>query len=155
MFFKIDVLRNFAIFTGKQLCWSLFLIKLQVWRPISLLKRGFNTRVILWILQNFLRTAFLMEHFRWLLLKRMERTIEVESVCKFGNQWKRVIFENDLWRRFCFRKQSFREPLILTEYELNVSCYKIFFHILYFYDSEDVFHILFFWCFWRCKLEAM
>ena len=28
MFFKIGVLRNFAIFIGKYLCWSLFLIKL-------------------------------------------------------------------------------------------------------------------------------
>ena len=26
MFFKIDVLKNFAIFIGKHLCWSLFLI---------------------------------------------------------------------------------------------------------------------------------
>ena len=28
-FFKIDVLKNFANFTGKNLCWCLFLIKLQ------------------------------------------------------------------------------------------------------------------------------
>ena len=28
MFFKIGVLKNFAIFTGKHLCWNLFLIKL-------------------------------------------------------------------------------------------------------------------------------
>ena len=35
MFFKIGVLKNFAIFTGKSLCWSLFLIKL--------LKRNTNT----------------------------------------------------------------------------------------------------------------
>ena len=27
-----DVLKNFAIFTGKHLCWSLFLIKLQAFR---------------------------------------------------------------------------------------------------------------------------
>ena len=27
MFFKIGVLRNFAIFTGKHMCWSLFLIQ--------------------------------------------------------------------------------------------------------------------------------
>ena len=27
MFYKKDVLKNFAIFTGKTLCWSLFLIK--------------------------------------------------------------------------------------------------------------------------------
>ena len=30
MFFKIGVLKNFTIFTGKHLCWSLVLIKLQV-----------------------------------------------------------------------------------------------------------------------------
>ena len=29
MFFKIDALENFAIFTGKHLCWSFLLIKLQ------------------------------------------------------------------------------------------------------------------------------
>ena len=31
MFFKIGVLENFTIFTGKHLCWSLVLIKLQAW----------------------------------------------------------------------------------------------------------------------------
>ena len=30
IFFKIGVLKSFAVFTGKYLCWSLFLIKLQV-----------------------------------------------------------------------------------------------------------------------------
>ena len=29
MLFEIDVLKNFSNFTGKHLCWSLFLIKLQ------------------------------------------------------------------------------------------------------------------------------
>ena len=43
MFLKIGVLKNFAIFTGKYLCWSLFLIKLQAWTAL--------------------------EHLRWLLLK--------------------------------------------------------------------------------------
>ena len=33
MFFKIGVLWNFAIFTVKHLCWSLFLIKLQAFTP--------------------------------------------------------------------------------------------------------------------------
>ena len=35
MFFKIGVLKNFAIFTWKHLCWSLFLTKLQTWRPAT------------------------------------------------------------------------------------------------------------------------
>ena len=29
MFYEKGVLKNFAIFRGKHLCWSLFLIKLQ------------------------------------------------------------------------------------------------------------------------------
>ena len=39
MFFKIRVFKNFAILTGTHLCRSLFLIKLQAWRPETLLKR--------------------------------------------------------------------------------------------------------------------
>ena len=38
MFLKTDVLKSFAIFTGKRMCWSLFLIKLQDWRPVFLFK---------------------------------------------------------------------------------------------------------------------
>ena len=44
-----------AIFTGKPLRWSLFLIKLQASRIATLLKRHFNKGVFLWILQT-LRT---------------------------------------------------------------------------------------------------
>ena len=45
MFFKIAVLENFAIFTGKHLCSSLFLIKLQDLIPATLSKRDSNTAV--------------------------------------------------------------------------------------------------------------
>ena len=45
MFFKIDVLKYFAIFPGKHLCWSLFLIKLQAVSSANVLKRGYNTGV--------------------------------------------------------------------------------------------------------------
>ena len=36
MFFKIGVLKNLAIFTGKRLCWSHFLIKLRNFMPLGL-----------------------------------------------------------------------------------------------------------------------
>ena len=39
IFFKIGILKNFSIFTGKHRCESLFLIKLQAWKPATLLKR--------------------------------------------------------------------------------------------------------------------
>ena len=68
MLFKIGVLQNFAIFTGKQLWWSLFLIELQVYQNScinlfniveTLLKRDSNTGVYLWELQNFYEHLFL------------------------------------------------------------------------------------------------
>ena len=39
---KVGFLKNFAIFTGNHLCWSLFLIKLQVCRPATFLKQVFS-----------------------------------------------------------------------------------------------------------------
>ena len=38
LFLKTGVIRNFAILTGKHLCWSLFLIKLQALWPATLFK---------------------------------------------------------------------------------------------------------------------
>ena len=54
MFFEIGVLKNFANFTGKHLCWSFFLIK----NSTTLLKTGTNTGVFLWNLQTFLEHLF-------------------------------------------------------------------------------------------------
>ena len=51
MFFKIGVLKNFVIFTGKYLYWRLFLIKLS---PKSLQHRYFLVNIA-----KFLRTPFL------------------------------------------------------------------------------------------------
>ena len=57
MFFKIGTLKNFAIFTGKHLTPSLFLIKLQAFRcfPVNIAK--------------LLRVAFFIVHLQWLLLQ--------------------------------------------------------------------------------------
>ena len=43
--FKIGVIKFFAIFTGKHLCWSLFPIKLQDGRPTTLLKRDRDSNI--------------------------------------------------------------------------------------------------------------
>ena len=39
VFFKRAVLKIFALFTGKHLCWCLFLIKFHALRPAALLKK--------------------------------------------------------------------------------------------------------------------
>ena len=54
MFFKTVLLKNFPIFTAKHLCWSLFLIKLQVRRRLR---------------SDIFKNSFLTEHFCWLLLE--------------------------------------------------------------------------------------
>ena len=59
IFVKISVLKNFEIFTGKHLCWIIFLRKLQALKPASLLKGDPNTGVFVWILQNFYEQLFL------------------------------------------------------------------------------------------------
>ena len=61
MVFKISVLKNFANFPLKHLCWSFFLIKLQPWGRATLLKRNSNTGAFLWILQIF-RNTFLLQN---------------------------------------------------------------------------------------------
>ena len=68
LFFKMGVLKNFAIFTGKHLCWSLFLIKYPAFRATTLLKGGFPANIA-----KFLRTTFYIESLRWLLLNVLEK----------------------------------------------------------------------------------
>ena len=95
LLFKIGVLKNFANFTGEHLCWSLFLTKFftdfikntptQVFSceickifkitffhrtpPVAAsVKRDSNTRCLPVEFAKFLRTLFLAEQPRWLLL---------------------------------------------------------------------------------------
>ena len=54
MFFKIVVLRNFEIFTGKHLCWSL--------QTCNFIKKRLQHRCFPVNISNFLRTASFIEH---------------------------------------------------------------------------------------------
>ena len=65
MFFEIGVLKVCNIHRETPVLESLFLVKLQAWRPINLLRRDSNTDVFLWILRTFWEFK---EHHRWLLL---------------------------------------------------------------------------------------
>ena len=60
------VLRNFAKFTRKHLCQSLFFKKVA--SPATLLKKRLWHRCFPVHFANFLRTPFLTEHLWWLLL---------------------------------------------------------------------------------------
>ena len=71
---KKDVLKIFANFTGKHLCWSLFLIKIQVFRPVTLSKRDSNTAIFLKF-AKFLRTSILKDICKRLLLQFLSHGI--------------------------------------------------------------------------------
>ena len=57
--FFFHLAENFAIFTGKHLCWSLFLINLQNWRLVFSLKKTLEHRRFLMNIARFLKTASL------------------------------------------------------------------------------------------------
>ena len=54
--------KNFPNFTGKHLCWSLFLMKLQAFKPAHLLKRDSNTGVSLRKLRKFFKSTYSEVH---------------------------------------------------------------------------------------------
>ena len=56
---KIDVLKNFAKFTRKYLCWSLFLITVAGLEACNFIKKRFLHRCFPVNIAKFLRTAFL------------------------------------------------------------------------------------------------
>ena len=68
VFCKKGVLRNFTKFTGKHLCQSLLFNKVAGPRPATLLKKRLWHRCFPVNFAKFLRTPFLTEHLRWLLL---------------------------------------------------------------------------------------
>ena len=58
---KKTVLKNFAIFTRKHLCWSLFLNNVAGLRPATLLKKRFQQMCFP---MNFLKNTYFEEHLR-------------------------------------------------------------------------------------------
>ena len=67
MFFKIGLLKNYAIIAGKYLCWSLFLISLQTWRLAALLKKT-PTQVF--------PCEYSHKHLPWLLLNKVKTDVK-------------------------------------------------------------------------------
>ena len=68
VFCKKGVLKNFAKFTGKYLCQSLPESVPEASRPTTSLKKRLWYRCFIVNFAKFLRTGFLKEHLRWLLL---------------------------------------------------------------------------------------
>ena len=85
---KKTFLRNFAKFTGKHLCQTLFFHKVGGLSPPTLLKNRLWHRCFPVNLSKFLRTPFFIEHLRWLLL---QCSPFLQSYLKFWTTWCRVL----------------------------------------------------------------
>ena len=87
MFFEICVLNNFVNFTGKHLCWSLFLIKF-----LTNFVRDITTLVFSCEIWKNLKNTFSTEHLQWLLLsKEIATQVFTCNICK--------IFKNTFFYR--------------------------------------------------------
>ena len=92
-----------ANFTGKNLCWSLFLIKLQVFRPATLLKRDSDTGISCEICEIF-KNVFFEEHL-W----------TTASVVSFSWNlcWSLFLINLQVFRTATFLKRGFRTDVFL------------------------------------------
>ena len=83
-------LRNFAKFTEKHLCQSLFFDEVADLRPVTLLKKRLWHRCFPVDFAKFLRTPFFTEHLQWLLLKfishHTKEILYVQNTNFLGNQ---------------------------------------------------------------------
>ena len=85
IFCKKVVLRNFTKFIGKRLCrQSLYFNKVAGLRPATLLKKRLWHRCFAVKFAKFLRTSFVTEHLRWLLL-RAANFLRVPRICTIQN----------------------------------------------------------------------
>ena len=76
MLFKIEVLKHLAIFTGKQLYWSLLVIKLPGYRPANFIYKRLPYKYFCINIAKFLRTGLFIEFLRCLYFKAMFETCQ-------------------------------------------------------------------------------
>ena len=102
--------RYFTMFTRKHLCWSLFLINVQVWRSATLLKREFKIGGLPWNLRNFSEHIFL-------------QNTSGSCFWKYPMNFLIIVFENDDWCHF----------VVLIGSPALVSIYCVCFVFFYFF----------------------
>ena len=91
MFFKIGVLKNFAIFTGKHMCKSLFLIKLKA---CNFIKKRLQQVFCRTFLNLFLRTPIL-------------KSISIGCFCNKSNECN-ISYEWNMISRWCWKFKQYR-----------------------------------------------
>ena len=95
LFYKKSVLRNFAKFTGEHLCWILFFTKFAGLRPATLLKMRLWHRRFPVSFVKSLRTPFLKNTSRGLLLYGFSLS-KLEKLSSASEEYKEASLDNKL-----------------------------------------------------------
>ena len=115
VFCKKDVFRNFAKFTGKHLCQSLFFSKVAGLRPATLLKKRPWHRCFPVNFAKSLRTPFFTEHLR--RTASIKKTFISESA--FGK-----IFNFNFDIVWDFNKKFHDTPFLTITWHVQNSCFQ-------------------------------
>ena len=114
---KIGILKNLVKLTGKRLCWSLFLIKLQDFSPTILLKRDSSTGVFLWNFRKKKKNLF-EEHLRMTISEswfvndsELKAKLNSTNLLQTANSWYYVIIVLSFR---CKRKSSLFQTHLMT-----------------------------------------
>ena len=115
-------IRNFKIYTGKDLCWSLFLIKFQVFSLQFYQKRDSDTGVFL---GNYYEHVFLSNTSGRLLLEEPKILLKTVPIA-IPNIISKDYYQNEFF--ICFLRSTYgRFMEFLTEtYNKGLSCSWIF-----------------------------
>ena len=98
MFFKIYV-KNLAMFTGKYLCWSYFLIQLQGCRTAILLERDLTTQVLSCEYCKIFKNTYFEEHLRM----AASVLLIIELPIKYWTTANLFLIKNITWNGFYFK----------------------------------------------------
>ena len=124
--------------TGKNLCWRLFLVKLQFWKPVTLLKKipRLWHRCFPMKFANCLRTNFLKNTCERLLLNLIWKETPAQAFsCEFCKLFKNNYFVEDLqkagsetpvWGSLFNKVASLMSRRPLTVSEIECSKIKLF-----------------------------
>ena len=93
---KKVVLKNFAIFTGKHLCWTLFLIELKARRSATLLKET-PTQVFSVNILKFIKNTYFEEHMRNTASNSFNSSAHASTTLQYW-MYENLVIYIDIWK---------------------------------------------------------
>ena len=111
-----------AIFTRKHLCWSLFLIKLQGWRPLHFIEKETPTQVFFCEYCEIIENSFFIEHLLPIILFRNFYVMMEFFGCLWVQNW---YFSHSLCHCFVFFRNSSVSVAFILKFLVSITFARI------------------------------